>query len=114
MGTPRSFRTHASSVSATSLQVLIDDVLDMTLVPRLRPASLVVAAGHIGALVRDIDEGRAAQAEHLAALAPDCRDERPVTTDVRRQRSQVQLIGDLHVVGNAARQRASVLQKLSR
>ena len=77
-GTPRSL-PHARVERVGDLaQMLLDDVLDVPLVARLRPAALVVAAGHVLALVRDLDRAAAAQPEDLAALAPDGRDERAV------------------------------------
>ena len=44
----------AVDLLADRLQVLQHDVLDVTLVARLRPAALVVPAGHLFGLVRDL------------------------------------------------------------
>src|SRR5256885_13805055 len=58
--------------------VPFDDLVDVALVARLRPAALVVSPGYVLGLVCDLDESPAAQAEHLAALAADRGDEDPV------------------------------------
>ena len=79
--------------------VPFDDLVDVALVARLRPAALVVSPGHVLGLVCDLEEPPAAQAEHLAALAADRCDEDPVAApDEPGERRKVELARDLHVV----------------
>jgi len=86
-------------------QVLPDDVLDVPLVPGLRPAALIVPAGHLARFVGNLDELGAAQAKDLPPLTADSRDQRPVPTDERSQRSQIELARDRHVVDAPAWER---------
>ena len=114
-GAPRSLRTQASSVSATSRQCRSTMLVDVPLVARLRPAALVVPARHVLGLVGDLDERAAAQPEHLAALAADGRDEQRVRRGRRAARAaRGRARRDLHVVGERIPGSDSVLQKLSR
>src|SRR5207248_5960516 len=77
----------------------VADRLDVALVVRLRPAALVVPARDVVRPVRDLDEPARHEPEHLAALAADGRDEDVVTApDDSRQRREIQLVADLHVV----------------
>src|SRR5205807_8132030 len=73
-------------------KVTVDDRLDMPLITRLRPATLVVTTGSLGALIRDCDELARAKPIEIAALAPHVRDQRPVVpTDESNERGEVEL-----------------------
>ena len=81
--------------------VPFDDLVDVALVARLRPASLVVPARHLLGLVRDLDEDAVLQAVDVAALAADGGDERRVAPPHEaRERREVELGRDAHVVRN--------------
>src|SRR5439155_3299283 len=86
--------------------VAVDDLVDVSLVPRLRPAALIVLPGHVVAFVGDLDEAAAVEPVHLAALAADGSDERvPGAARETRQRRKVELGLGLHLVGGRRRQR---------
>src|SRR5262249_17080208 len=86
-------------------QMLEDELLDVPLVPRLRPAALVVPPGNVVGLVGDLDESAVAQPVDLPALAADVRDERPVAADMRGERCEVELAPDTGGVADRGRQR---------
>ena len=78
------------------LQVLRDELLDVPLVARLRPAALVVPSRLLLGPVDDLLEPAAAEPEDLPALAPDERDERAVVAaDERRERREVEAAADV-------------------
>ena len=86
--------------------VAVDDLVDVSLVPRLRPAALIVLPGHVVAFVGDLDEAAAVEPVHLAALAADGSDERvPGAAREPRERRKVELCLELHLVGDGIRQR---------
>src|SRR5215831_481096 len=86
--------------------MVLDELLDVPLVARLRPATLVVAAGRLVELVRKLLEPPAAKPVEIAALAADERDEHAVAApDQRNERRQVERAADLHEVGNALAER---------
>ena len=60
------------------LQVVQNDVLDMALVARLRPTTLVVLAGHLLGLVDELLEATFVQPVDHPSLARDHGDERSV------------------------------------
>jgi hypothetical protein len=70
--------------------VLEDEVLDVPLVARLRPAALVVPARLLLCAVDDLPKPPRAQPEELATLPPDHRDDRAVAPDERRERRQAE------------------------
>src|SRR6187549_3584691 len=73
--------------------------LDMALIARLRPAALVVAAGLLFGVVREILESSPAQAVEMTELAAYDDHEGPLTApDQRHERSQVERAADLHLV----------------
>ena len=79
--------------------VPFDDLVDMALVARLRPAALVVPPRHVLRLVCDLEEPAAAESEHLAALATDGGDEQAVAPPHEPgERREVELARNLHVV----------------
>ena len=76
------------------LQVLVDELLDVALVARLRPAALVVPAGLLVVVLGDLLEPPAAQPVELAALAADDGDERALAAaDERHERREVEARG---------------------
>ena len=80
-------------------QVLGDELFDVPLEPRLRPASLIVAAGHLLGAVGDLVETPRVQPEEVAALTADEGDERPVApTHERHERREVELASDVDAV----------------
>ena len=85
-----------------ALQVPVDECLDVPLVPRLRPAALVVPARRLFRPVGDLDEPAAAHSEDLAALASHEGDERAVAAaNEPHERREVHLL----VHANAVRHR---------
>src|SRR2546421_575173 len=77
----------------------------MPLVPRLRPAALVVAAGDIRRLVRKRDQLAGAKPIDVAALAADVRDERAVAlSDEAHEWCEVELLRDAGLVIDRPRQ----------
>ena len=88
------------------LQVVVDELLDVPLVARLRPAALVVAAGRVVGLLDDLLEPAGAQAEEVAALAADEHHQRALAAaDQRDERREVEAAADLDRVRHARAQR---------
>ncbi len=87
-------------------EVAGDDLVDVALVARLRPAALVVPAGSLLGLVDDLVEPAAAEPEELSALAADDRDECAVAApDAGDERREVELASEPDVVPDAAGKR---------
>gem|GEM_PF-5927279 len=88
------------------LQVLHDEVLDVALVARLRPAALAVSARDVVALVDDFLEVAAGEAVDRPALAGDDGDQSAVVAaEAARDRAEVERGADLDGVANRLRQR---------
>src|SRR5580765_832250 len=88
------------------LQVVVDELLDVPLVARLRPAALVVAARRLVVLVDDLLESAGAQAVEVAALAADEDDERSLPAPHQGdERLEVEAAADLDRVRDAGAQR---------
>src|SRR6266540_2398335 len=80
-------------------EVLADDVLDVALVVRLRPAALVVPARSLLGPVGELDELPRAEVVDLAALTAHERDEDTLATaDEPGEGREIQLGADLHLV----------------
>src|SRR6185503_4573243 len=83
------------------LQMVVDELLDVPLVARLRPAALVVAAGRVVGLLDDLLEPARAQAVEIAALAADEDHQRALAApDQRDERREVEAAVDLDLVRN--------------
>ena len=88
------------------LQVVMDELLDVPLVARLRPAALVVAAGRVVVLLDDLLEPAGPQAVEVAALAADEDHQRALAAaDQRDERREVEAAVDLDRIGDARAQR---------
>src|SRR5919198_1329522 len=86
-------------------QVAEDEVLDVSLVARLRPAALVVPARLLLRAVDDLLEPAGAQSEELAALPADDGHDRAVAApDERSERRQAERRPDADRVANRLRQ----------
>jgi len=97
------------------LQVVVDELVDVPLEPRLRPAALVVPAGRVVELVDELLELPAPQAEQVAALAPDEHDERALApADERDQRGKRERVTDLDDVGHTRAQRQRLPEVVER
>jgi hypothetical protein len=84
--------------------VLVDEVLDVPLVARLRPTALVVLSRDLVALVDDLLEPPGRQPEDLPTLAIHHRDERPLMpADERNERDERQVAVDLGAVAHRRR-----------
>ena len=95
-----------SSSSRHSLQVLVDELLDVPLVAALRPAALVVLPGRLVVVLGDLLEPAGAEAVQLSLFAPDDRDDRPVpAAHERDERRKVEVTADLRAVPDRLRQR---------
>ena len=88
------------------LQVVVDELLDVPLVARLRPAALVVAAGCVVVLLDDLLEPAGAQAVEVAPLAADEDHQRALAAaDQRDEWREVEAAVDLDRIRNARAQR---------
>ena len=90
------------------LQVVLRELVDVALVPRLRPATLVVLARLLLREVGDLLELPGAQPVEEAQLAADVRNDRALAAaDERDERREVEVAPDLDLVrhGLAERQR---------
>jgi hypothetical protein len=97
------------------LQVPLHDVLDVALVPRLRPAALVVLARYFLALVDDLDEPPALEAEHDPPLARDHRDDRPFASALLGdERGEPELRPDFEPVGHGVHERHDAEEPVGR
>src|SRR5207302_1220100 len=84
-------------LAADGLEVVGDELLDVALEARLRPAALIVPARLLLALVDDLVELAAAQPEDLTALTVDERDQGPVVAAGEPdERRQPQLLAEMH------------------
>ena len=91
-----------------SLQVLLDEFLDVTLVAALRPAALVVLPGLLVVMLGDLLEPARTEAVQLSLFAPDDRDDRAVpAAHERDERRNVEVTADLRAVPDRLRQRKS-------
>ena len=85
------------------LQVVVDELLDVALVARLRPAARLVLPLRLLRLVDLLLEPAAPQAEDATLLARDHRDERAVAAAHRPgERHQVELPAEVHGVVDPA------------
>jgi hypothetical protein len=86
--------------------VVLDELVDVPLVARLRPAALVVAARLFVEVVLKLLEAPRPEAVEVTALTADeSHDQAFTASDERDQRSQVQNPADLGDVGNPLAQR---------
>ena len=83
---------------ADRLQVLLDEVLDVALVARLRPAALAVPAGRLLGLVDDLDEPATGEAVDGAPLAREDDDEAAVAAELPGERCHDELAADPHEI----------------
>src|SRR6266487_3679331 len=82
--------------------MILNELLDVPLVARLRPAALVVAARRVVVLFDDLFEPPGPEPVEFAALAADEGDQHAVVTaDERHERREVELEVDQGKVGNA-------------
>ena len=87
-------------------QVLLDELLDVALVARLRPATLIVLPGLDLGVIRDLLESTGMQAVELAALSSDDDHQRAFPpADEGNERRQIELAPDLGVVRDRLGQR---------
>ena len=87
--------------------MLADELLDVPLEARLRPAALVVLPRHLVAAVRDLVQATGAKAIELTSLTTDDGDDRPFTAaDERDERREMELPADPDAVGNRLDQRS--------
>jgi thioredoxin reductase (NADPH) len=87
-------------------QVLLDELLDVALVARLRPAALIVLPRLVLGVVRDFLESTGMQAVELAALSSHDDDQRAFpTTDEGNERREIELPPHLGVVRDRLGQR---------
>jgi hypothetical protein len=88
------------------LVVLVRDVFDMALEPRLRPPALIVAARSILRPVGDLGEPASLKSEQASGLAVDDDHERAfATADERDERCEQEVVGDADRVRHPHRQR---------
>ena len=88
------------------LVVVVLQLLDVPLVPRLRPPALVVAAGCVLRAVRDLLEPAAAKLEHTSLLAADRSDDHAVpASEQRHERRDQEVVRDARGVGHRGRER---------
>ena len=88
-----------------ALQMFVDELLDMPLIPRLRPAALVVLARRLVVVLGDLFQPSAAQPVELTLLATDDGHDRPVSpSDQRRERRKEEVTSDLRAVVDRRRQ----------
>ena len=88
-------------------QVLPDELLDVPLEPGLRPASLVMAAGHLLGAVGDLVEPPRVEPEEVSALTADDSDERTVAAaHERHERRKVELASDVDAIRHGLGQRS--------
>src|SRR5262249_17474517 len=82
-----------------ALQVLLDELLDVPLVPRLRPTTLIMSSGLLVELVDDWLEPSRTQAIELPLLTPHDRDDRPIhARKERHQRREIEVASDADAV----------------
>src|SRR2546421_1807885 len=82
--------------------MVLDELLDVPLVARLRPAALVVAAGRVVVLLDDLFEPPGAEPVEVASFAADEGDEHAVVAaDERHERREVELEVDQGKIGHA-------------
>ena len=86
-------------------QVVVHELLDVTLVARLRPAALVVTSRLVLEMLRDLFQAAGAKAIDITALAADDGDEGTLApADQRNERRQVEAPPDLDHVWHALAQ----------
>jgi hypothetical protein len=86
--------------------VLHDEVVDVALVARLRPAALIVPARDVVALVDDLLEPAVGEAVDRPALAGDDGDQGAVVSaEAAGDRAEVERAADLDGVADRLRQR---------
>ena len=87
--------------------MLGDELFDVPLEPGLRPATLIVAAGHLFGAVGDLVEPPCVQPEEVSALTADDGDERTVAAaHERHERRKVELASDVDAVRHGLDQRS--------
>src|SRR5436190_3442128 len=92
--------------------MLLDELLDVALIARLRPAALIVATRLLIELVDDLLEAPGSQPVDLALFASDNGDDRPVATrDEGNERREVEVAAHANTFGDGLReqQRAPVV-----
>src|SRR5207253_1216192 len=83
-------------------QVVVDQLFDVPLVARLRPAALVVPAGLLVEALLDLLEPAVRQTVEIAPLAPDVRHERAVALpDEPHERGEVERAPELDEIRHA-------------
>src|SRR5207253_10538521 len=98
-----------------ALQMVLDELLDVPLVARLRPATLVVTARLFLELIGDRLEASCTQAVQLTLLAADNGDDRPVRArHDRDERRGVDVAPDANAVGHGLGQRERVPEVVER